>query len=91
MRKKRSHFYKSVQRQANRLLQKYIQGGHFPKASGCCVDCGATKYLCYDHRDYSEALKVDVVCYSCNEKRGPAWIPFLNIESMLWIRYLETV
>lgn len=89
MNRRRSNFYRRVRDQANQLLQKYIRSRRIPKASGACVDCGASRYVCYDHRDYSEALTVDVVCYSCNELRGAGWIPFLNIESLLWIRYRE--
>lgn len=80
--RKRSRFYKIIQAQANRLLQKYIRSGRMPKASGQCSDCGSSKYLCYDHRDYSEALKVDVVCYSCNGLRGSAAIPFVDVETL---------
>lgn len=88
----RSSFHRAIRDQANRLLQKYIRSGRFPRASGACVDCGATKYLCYDHRDYSEVLNVDVVCYSCNELRGAALIPFIDVETLtLTVKYREAV
>lgn len=35
------------------------------------MDCkGPAKQ--YDHHDYSEPLKVEPVCISCNHRRGPA-------------------
>lgn len=36
-----------------------------------CVDCGLPGSV-YDHRDYNYPLRVDLVCRSCNYKRGPA-------------------
>lgn len=74
----RSALYLAIQRAANRLLWQHIRAGFLPKPSGPCADCGATpKRVCYDHRDYSEALTVDVVCWSCNQKRGPAVAPLV--------------
>lgn len=86
---RRSAFYKAIQQEANRLLQKYIRSRRIPKARGRCCDCGDSRYLCYDHRDYSEALTVDVVCHSCNQMRGTAVIPFVNVETLETIRYRE--
>lgn len=36
-----------------------------------CADCGR-QAAAYDHRDYSQPLKVDPVCKRCNKLRGPA-------------------
>lgn len=76
----RSKFHKKICRIANGLWAKYRR--HMPKASGHCSDCGTTEFLCHDHRDYSDILKADVVCHSCNQKRGPASIPFYDVESL---------
>lgn len=39
-----------------------------------CVDCQGAATV-YDHRDYSQPLRVDPVCRSCNSRRGPAIQP----------------
>lgn len=84
-----SAFHRGVAKAANQLVTKYRQHGVIKPASGRCADCGTRKYLCYDHRDYSDVLTVEVVCNSCNQRRGAAWIPFLNIETLETIRYRE--
>jgi len=90
MNRQKSNFHRRVRDIANGLLQKYIRSGRFPAASGSCTDCGASKWgVVYDHRDYSEVFDVEPVCHSCNGLRGSAWIPFLNVESLLWVRYRE--
>jgi len=79
--------YKAIRKISGRLLQKYIRAGKFPSADGRpCVDCGATKYVCWDHRDYSEALTVEPVCYSCNGRRGPGLVEALDLDSWQWVR-----
>lgn len=88
---KLSRFHIKIRNVANALMQQYVDRGLLPKPSGACVDCGATKYLRYDHRDYSQALTPEVVCQSCNCKRGQAWIPFLNVETLEWVRYRERI
>src|SRR5688572_26318932 len=42
-----------------------------PPSTIVCVDCGTRLANCYDHRDYSQPLKVDPVCTRCNMHRGP--------------------
>lgn len=42
-----------------------------PASEFPCSDCGC-KAVEYDHRDYSQPLKVDPVCRGCNLKRGTA-------------------
>ena len=44
-----------------------------PTALDCVDGCGkrATEY---DHRDYTQPLKVDAVCRGCNAKRGAALV-----------------
>lgn len=80
----RSAAYKRVQKACTQLLWKYVKYWGFPKASGACVDCGSTKYLCYDHRSYDEPFEVDVVCTSCNGLRGAASYSVLNLETLQW-------
>lgn len=56
--------------------------GKLPKVSTQkCVDCGRVAEH-YDHRKYSEPLKVEPVCRICNYKRGPA-------TDFLWHMYRE--
>lgn len=79
---KRSRLYKAIQKEANRLHSKYLAAGVTRKADGACTDCGATEYLCHDHRDYDDVLQTDVVCYSCNYKRGPGLALVLNPDTL---------
>lgn len=58
---------------AYRAVRLAIDSGRLPPIDTCkCVDCGASAE-CYDHRDYTQALKVDPVCKACNNRRGPGW------------------
>lgn len=53
-------------------LAAAIKDGKLPRAIGLgCTDCGRPAEA-YDHRDYTQPLKVDPVCRSCNVMRGPA-------------------
>jgi hypothetical protein len=57
---------------AHKAVARAIRKKQLPRPARCaCVDCGAPAF-CYDHRDYSEPLKVDPVCRSCNTARGAA-------------------
>jgi hypothetical protein len=57
-------------------VAKAIREGKMERAdTKYCVDCGAFATV-HDHRNYLEPLKVDPVCTSCNQKRGPGhWMP----------------
>lgn len=89
--KKYSHFHRKIRNEAHRTFYKSRRLYGLPdQATGACVDCGATQYLYYDHRDYSDVMKVDVVCGCCNARRGPAWIPFVDVETLeTTVRYRE--
>lgn len=39
-----------------------------------CVDCGA-RATRYDHRDYTQPLRVDPVCHPCDRARGSVPCP----------------
>lgn len=39
-----------------------------------CRDCGGGA-TSYEHRNYSEPLRVDPICFSCNKRRGAAEWP----------------
>lgn len=67
-----SRYWKMVgyQNAACRLVHAAMRRGDIPApASLACVDCGA-QARDYDHRDYTQPLKVDPVCRSCNVMRG---------------------
>ena len=54
------------------VVARAVIAGQIPKAATqLCTDCGKPA-TCYDHRDYTEPLKVEPVCRSCNIMRGPA-------------------
>lgn len=44
-----------------------------------CVDCGSWASG-WEHRDYSEPLKVEPTCSRCNFKRGPAVFDPRNVS-----------
>jgi hypothetical protein len=48
--------------------------GKLPRLTGSipCTDCGEPARY-YDHRNYYEPLKVEPVCGSCNQLRGPGF------------------
>lgn len=57
---------------AHQAVAKARSAGLLPSPRGMrCEDCGgaATEY---DHRDYSQPLRVAAVCRGCNLRRGPA-------------------
>lgn len=57
---------------AVRAVAKAINSGVLPPVVGQdCDDCGAPAAQ-YDHRDYTQPLKVAPVCRSCNLLRGHA-------------------
>lgn len=61
-----------VRNEASRRLFKAVHSGIVPPAKGQkCADCGKDADR-YDHRNYSQPLKVEPVCASCNTRRGPA-------------------
>lgn len=59
-------------RLAHAYVTTAIYHGAIPKLDGSvmCKDCGLPAEE-YDHRDYMSPLKVDPVCMSCNQLRGP--------------------
>lgn len=64
--------YGSDMELAKRKVYIAVRSGFLSKASThICADCGKQAF-CYDHRDYSQPLKVEPVCRTCNQKRGPA-------------------
>ena len=50
-----------------------IRCGVFPddRFKAYCVDCGRLATV-HDHRDWRLPLQVDLVCHSCNSRRGSA-------------------
>lgn len=61
-----------IRNEAKRRLNAEIQAGRMPRARELyCHDCERPA-LDYDHRDYSQPLKVTPLCRSCNLMRGPA-------------------
>lgn len=67
-------FQQRICDRAAHLVSKAIRRGHLPRLDGrvTCADCG--KSACYyDHRNYLEPLKVEPVCSSCNQLRGPGF------------------
>jgi len=68
-RKERMH---AIKVQAHTSLARAIRHGLLPRpATMLCVDCGV-QALHYDHRDYTQPLKVEPTCRKCNGKRGKA-------------------
>lgn len=62
----------SLRSLAASAVARAVRIGELPAAKTCtCVDCGRPAEG-YDHRDYTQPLKVDPVCRSCNVMRGPA-------------------
>jgi hypothetical protein len=60
------------QQRAQAAVSAAVRKGVLARAATlACVDCGKPARH-YDHRDYSQPLKVEPVCRSCNIKRGPA-------------------
>lgn len=65
-----------LQTAAYRELWRAKRDGRVGNVLGkLCMDCQAPASV-WDHRDYSRPLDVDAVCWSCNNRRGPAnWQP----------------
>lgn len=60
---------------AMNIVSLAVKNGELPnlkKRIVFCVDCKESRATEYDHRDYSQPLKVYPVCHPCNTKRGPA-------------------
>lgn len=69
-----------LQRKAISMVASAIKKGNLPKPTVLlCVDCGSDAHE-YDHRDYTQPLKVDAVCRKCNRKRGFAIYTLLNFS-----------
>lgn len=70
---KRSSQYRFAQKFAHAAVGRAIRCGELPAIDPHmrCMDCGAQAAV-YDHRDYSRPLDVELVCRSCNCKRGSA-------------------
>ena len=67
---------------AHATLKTAISRGIVPAPNGVCVDCGSVWARTYDHRDYSKPLDVELVCFRCNLKRGPAtWPNLLQLDA----------
>lgn len=63
---------KQIRSTAGQVVARAVAAGHLPKAATRkCADCGEPASV-YDHRDYTQPLKVEPVCRSCNVMRGPA-------------------
>jgi hypothetical protein len=62
---------RSVRIRAGAAVFAAVKSGRLPPLDGAipCDDCGA-EALHYDHRNYSEPLRVVPVCPSCNFARG---------------------
>jgi hypothetical protein len=66
------HIAQLAASRAYKVVREAIARGILPKPDTLhCVDCKRPADF-YDHRNYSEPLVVDSVCWSCNIKRGPA-------------------
>lgn len=68
---------RSAQYLAHKAVADAIHRGELRHPAGfACEDCGGAA-IEYDHRDYSQPLKVAPVCRRCNLRRGPAlnWKP----------------
>lgn len=62
----------AIKAEAHGAVAAAIRGGLLlPPHMHKCDDCGRRAEQ-YDHRDYTQPLKVDAVCCSCNILRGPA-------------------
>ena len=62
-----------AQSQSKNKLWNAIRTGVFEdnRFKSLCVDCGRVATV-HDHRDWRLPLKVDLVCHSCNSRRGAA-------------------
>lgn len=64
--------YRAQQKSGGKLWGA-IRHGVMPdnRFKAYCVDCGRLATM-HDHRDWRLPLNVELVCHSCNLKRGPA-------------------
>jgi hypothetical protein len=68
----RFRFQEKVYGRATSAVTCAVLRGDMKRATEyACVDCGRPAEV-YDHRDYTQPLKVEPVCRSCNVIRGPA-------------------
>lgn len=81
-----SPLYRKIRTEAIRLVHKYIRANLMSKASGPCADCGAGDEFVWDHRDYSDALNVQAVCYGCNYRRGQGIALVIDPDTLNTIR-----
>jgi hypothetical protein len=83
---RRTPTFRRIRNEANRLLSVRIRRKELPRAAdaGPCCDCGGVVGLQYDHRNYSDPMRVEIVCAACNQKRGPAVVWMLDVERMRW-------
>lgn len=70
------HWTRQIRFDAYVALNAAIRHGEIPAISEemVCVDCGG-QAECYEHRDYTKPLDVDIVCKACNNRRGEAYPP----------------
>lgn len=62
-------------------VSKQVKRGLMLRAAAFgCSDCDKPASV-YDHRDYTEPLKVAPVCRACNVRRGHAFNSFYRPES----------
>ena len=62
----------AVRARAIVAVRKAIRSGVLPALdTQRCVDCEDEAEV-YEHRDYSQPLRVQPVCRRCNQRRGPA-------------------
>ncbi len=83
-----SPLFKRIQRAAMALVRIYETAGALPKLSssvGPCADCGRQSGLnqfCWEHRDYSDALRVRRVCSSCNKRSKKAVATVIDPDTL---------
>lgn len=64
----------TIRRAACNAVAKAIREGRLEHPRGmACVDCGGVA-IEYEHRDYTQPLKVEPICRGCNLRRGPALV-----------------
>lgn len=65
---------RAIRGHAHTIVARAIREGNLPRPSAsACMDCGQPAEQ-YDHRDYTQPLKVEAVCRRCNLRRGPALV-----------------
>lgn len=67
----RLRFYE-MRRKAHHAVRLAMMKGNLTRLTQAdidCVDC-KSRAMVYDHRDYTQPLKVEPVCHQCNVTRG---------------------